>query len=72
MPDEKKPDLKPSASTVASVGIGVPLATILSWAASAFGGVDVPGPVEAALGAVISAAVGYLFTGGKAAHTEDL
>lgn len=65
-----KSQLMPSTSTVASVGIGVPLATIIAWAVGAFAGVEVPGPVEAAIGAVISAAVGYFFMGGKAAHTE--
>jgi hypothetical protein len=63
--------MKPSTSTVASVGIGVPLATILSWIVSTFAGVEVPGPVEAALGAVIGAVVGYFFMGGKAADTAE-
>lgn len=68
---DEKPSMKPSASTIASVGIGVPVATIIAWACSAFMGVEVPGPVEAAFGAVISAVVGYFFIGGKAVHTED-
>lgn len=71
MTEPAKSSMKPSASTVASVGIGVPVATILAWASSAFAGVEVPGPVEAAFGAVISALVGYFFLGGKAAHTEE-
>jgi len=58
----------PSNSTIASVGIGIPLATIISWVVS-LTGVVMPGPVEAALGAVISAAVGYFFLGGKKEHT---
>lgn len=72
MTDEtpKPASLMPSISTFASVGIGVPVATILSWLANAFAGVAMPGPVEAAIGAVISAAVGYFFSGGKAAHLE--
>lgn len=57
---------KPSTSTIASAGIGVPFATIMSWLINTFGGVDVPGPVEAALGAVISTIIGYFFIGGKA------
>ena len=61
---------KPSTSTIASAGIGVPVATIISWLLNAFGGVDVPGPVEAALGAVISTIIGYLFIGGKARDVE--
>lgn len=63
--------MKPSTSTVASVAIGVPAATILAWALTQFAGVDVPGPVESAFGAVIGAVVGYFFTGGKAADTEE-
>ena len=59
----------PSNSTIASVGIGIPLATIISWIVSLTGAV-MPGPVEAALGAVISAAVGYFFLGGKKEHTQ--
>lgn len=63
--------MKPSTSTVASVGIGVPAATILAWALTEFAGVSVPGGVEAAFGAVIGAAVGYFFAGGKAADTQE-
>lgn len=62
--------MKPSTSTVASVGIGVPLATIIAWIIGQFG-IDMTGEVQAALGAVLSAAVGYFFTGGKAVDTED-
>lgn len=60
--------MKPSSSTVASVGIGIPVATILSWAVNAFAGVEVPGEVQAALGALVSAVVGYFFHGGQASH----
>lgn len=63
--------MKPSTSTFASVGIGVPFATILAWAVNAFVGVEVPGEVQAAAGAIVSAVVGYFFTGGKAADTEE-
>lgn len=63
--------MKPSTSTVASLGIGVPAATILAWALSEFAGIQVPGGVEAAFGAVIGAIVGYVFKGGKAVDTED-
>lgn len=62
--------MKPSTSTVASVGIGVPVATIIAWIIGQFG-VEMPGEVQAAVGAVLSAVVGYFFTGGKAADTED-
>jgi hypothetical protein len=63
--------IKPSNSTFASVGIGVPLATIVSWGLTEFANVAMPGPVEAALGAVLGAAVGYFFIGGKSVDTED-
>ena len=63
--------MKPSQSTVASVGIGVPVATILSWALNAFAGVEVPGPVESAFGVVVGALIGYFFLGGQAVDTED-
>lgn len=62
--------MKPSNSTVASVGIGVPLATIISWVMS-LNGIEVPGTVEAAFGVVIGALVGYFFIGGKAIDTEE-
>lgn len=54
----------PSGSTIAGAAIGIPLATILSWAAG-LAGVEVPGPVEAAIGALVSVIVGYFFNGGK-------
>lgn len=60
----------PSQSTVMSVAIGAPVAVIFTWAMNTWGGVTVPGHVEAAIGAVISAAVGYLFTGGRRVDTE--
>jgi hypothetical protein len=61
--------MKPSVSTVASVGIGVPIATIVSWLLTEFAKVVVPGPVEAAFGVVVGAVVGYFFLGGKAEDT---
>lgn len=63
--------MKPSQSTIASAAIGVPLATITSWVLNTFAGVEVPGPVEAAFGAVLGAAVGYFFVGGKSEDTQD-
>lgn len=62
--------MKPSVSTIASVGLGVPLATILSWVLS-LNGIEVPGPVEAAFGVVLGAGVGYFFKGGKADDTPN-
>lgn len=60
----------PSTSTVASVGIGVPVATIIAWLVNTFSGVAMPGGVEAAIGALVGAIVGYMFTGGRRADTE--
>jgi hypothetical protein len=60
----------PSQSTVASVGIGVPVATVVAWAVATFAGIVVPGEVQAALGALVSAAVGYFFTGGRRVDTQ--
>jgi hypothetical protein len=61
--------MKPSSSTVASAVIGAPLATLISWSVTTFLHVDVPGQVEAALGALLSTAIGYFFLGGKAVDT---
>lgn len=63
--------MKPSNATIAGVGIGVPVATIVAWSINQFAGVEVPGEVQAAFGALVSAVVGYVFKGGKAADTED-
>lgn len=60
--------MTPSNSTLASVGIGVPVATLVSWLVS-LTGVIMPGPVEAAVGVLISAIVGYGFRGGQANTT---
>jgi hypothetical protein len=63
--------LLPSSSTVASVGVGIPVATVVAWILQQFAGVAVPGEVQAALGALISAVVGYFFTGGKHEDVAD-
>lgn len=60
----------PSNSTVASVGIGIPVATLVAWMLSQFANVPMPGEVQAALGALVSASVGYFFTGGRRVDTE--
>lgn len=57
--------MRPSNSTYASVGIGVPVASVISWVVSLFG-VSMPGPVEASTGVIVSAVIGYFFLGGKA------
>jgi uncharacterized membrane-anchored protein len=61
---------RPSASTVASVGIGIPVATLTAWLLQTFSGVVMPGEVQAALGALVSALIGYFFVGGRARDTE--
>lgn len=60
----------PSNSTVASIGIGIPAATVLSWICDVAFHLQMPGAVEAAMGALISALVGYAFKGGKAKDLE--
>ncbi len=62
--------MKPSNSTLASFGLGAPLALIISWILNEFFSVQVPGPVEAAMGALLSAGIGYFFNGGQSADTE--
>lgn len=57
--------MSPSPSTIASVGLGVPIATVGAWLMQTFCGVEMPGEVQAALGALISAGIGYLFVGGR-------
>ena len=62
--------MMPSNSTIASVGLGVPVAVIVAWALNTFAGIGMPGEVQAALGAIVSAGTGFFFNGGQAAHTE--
>jgi uncharacterized membrane protein YfbV (UPF0208 family) len=62
--------MKPSNSTIAGVGIGVPLAIIVAWILTLFG-VVMPPEVQTALGAILSPIAGYFFIGGKKADTED-
>jgi hypothetical protein len=59
----------PSASTVASVGIGIPVATVAAWLLQQFAAVEMPGEVQAAVGALVSALIGYWFTGGRREDT---
>lgn len=61
--------LTPSKSTIASVGIGIPVATVLAWVLQQFAAVEMPGEVQAAVGALVSALIGFFFTGGRA---EDI
>lgn len=61
--------MKPSESTVASIAIGAPVATLIVWFIT-LAGVDVPDHIEPAIGAVISAIVGFFFWGGRSADTK--
>lgn len=63
--------MKPSNSTIASAALGIPVATVLSWLLNQFAAVEVPGEVQAAIGAIVSAAIGYFFIGGKSVDTEE-
>lgn len=54
--------MTPTNKDFAVAGIGIPLATIISWVLNAFFKVEVPGPVEAAFGASLSALIGYVVT----------
>jgi len=60
----------PSSSTVASIGIGIPVATLLAWVLGVCCNVPVPGEVQAAVGALVSALVGYFFNGGRQIDTQ--
>lgn len=62
--------MKPSNSTIAGVGIGVPLAIIVGWIIGLFG-IVMPPEVQTALGAILSPLAGYFFIGGRKADTED-
>lgn len=55
----------PSASSVASVGIGVPVATVVAWLLQQLAAIEMPGEVQAAVGALVSAMIGYWFSGGR-------
>lgn len=61
--------LKPSSSTVASAGLGIPVSIILVWITDMvlqhFGLEKVPVEVATAGGAVCSFIIGYFFPGGR-------
>jgi hypothetical protein len=63
--------MAPSASVGAGAAIGIPLATIISWVLNTFFHVEVPGPVEAAFGASLTALIGYVFHIGKQNQLES-
>ncbi len=62
--------MQASPSTIASAGLGVPVATLVSWLVNVFTGIEVPGPVEAAFGAIVAALIGYFFIGGRREDVE--
>lgn len=66
----KKTSSTPSASTYAGIGIGVPVATVFAWLMNTFLAVEVPGEVQAAIGALIGTLAGYFFLGGKNEDVE--
>jgi len=51
--------MTPSTNTIASVGLGVPIATVGAWLVSVCCSIAVPGEVQAACGALLSAGIGY-------------
>ncbi len=59
----------PSPSTIASVGIGIPVATVAAWLLNTCCSIVMPGEVQAAFGALLSAAIGYMFKGGRNVDT---
>ena len=59
----------PSPSTLVGAGLGTPLAVIVVWVIETYSHVTVPGMVAAALGALLSALVGYFPRGGNAGNT---
>jgi hypothetical protein len=61
--------MKPSVSTVMSAALGTPIAVIASWTVKTFAHIEVPGEVQAAIGSLLSALIGYFFIGGQAVDT---
>lgn len=55
----------PSPSTLVGAGIGTPLAVVIVWTVETYTHTTVPGMVAAALGALLSALVGYFPRGGN-------
>ena len=64
-------NLMPSSSTVASGTLGVAVAVLVAWVLQQFVGVEMPGEVQAALGAIVSTVIGFFFTGGKNADVSQ-
>lgn len=62
--------MKPSNSTIASAGLGLPVAIVTAWLAGQFG-LDMTAEVQTAFGVIISTVIGYFFEGGKKAAASD-
>lgn len=61
----------PSASTSAGVTAGVPASVVLLFLFQTYTGIDVPGEVAAAFGALLSQVIGYFLPGGRRRDTEN-
>lgn len=57
--------MKPSTSTVASLGFGGAITVVTVWALDAFAHVQMPDYVAGAFGVIVSSIVGYFFPGGR-------
>lgn len=68
---EKVQSMKPSNATYAGLGIGLPVAIVVSWAMKEFAGVTVPGEVQTAFGCIVSSVVAYFFKGGRSVDTKE-
>lgn len=55
----------PSPSTLVGAGLGTPLAVVIVWAVETYTHATVPGMVAAAMGALLSALIGYFPRGGN-------
>lgn len=64
------PSSTPSTSTVLSVALGAPVAILIAWILDVAFKVQMPAEVSAAIGVIVSSAVGYFGNGGKAADTK--
>ena len=54
----KQPTFAPTRKIAAAAGIGIPLAAVIAWVLSLYQ-IDMPPAVEAALGSLVSVAIGY-------------
>jgi hypothetical protein len=61
--------LKPSTSTVASAGLGVPLGILVVYGLETFAHLVMPDHVQIAIGSVVTILAGYFFSGGRSNDT---